>query len=117
MTNEISEFNYETVGRFVPVMHAFIDSTEHLSLHTRWLYVALLYYRNTQSREAFPSYNALYKKFGLRREMVAKGVRELEEEGWIKRKRRFGRSNTYRFLLPLGSRTDFGTPTPDDCPF
>ena len=117
MLNEISEFNYETVGRFVPLIHAFIDNTEHLSIHTRWLYVALLYYRNTNSREAFPSYTTLYEKFGLRREMISKGIKELEDEGWIKKNRRFGKSNTYRFLLPFGSGPDFATIEDDDCPF
>jgi DNA-binding MarR family transcriptional regulator len=110
MTNEISEFNYEMVGRFVALPHAFIDYTEHLTVHTRWLYVALLYYRNTQSGQAFPSYNTLYEKFGLRRKMISKGLKELEKEGWIKKKRRFGRSNTYRFFLPIESEFD-------DCPF
>jgi hypothetical protein len=50
--------------------------------------------------------------------MVAKGIRELEQAGWIMKKRRFGRSNTYRFLLPtLESESDFDTITSDYCPY
>lgn len=90
-----NKISFEDMGRFAMITHSFIEQSKKLKFHSRWLYVALVYYRNTQSGKSFPSYNTIQKLTGLRRQMISKGIEELWAEGWIEKKRRFGNSNIY----------------------
>lgn len=102
--NEISEVSYATVGRFAVVPHTFIENSKHLSVHARWLFVALMFYRNSKSGLAFPSYDTLCKLTGMSRNRISKAIRELENKEqewvWLRRKKRPGSSTYYRLNLP-----------------
>ena len=104
MKNEISEISFETIGRFAAIPHTFIKGARHLSLRARWLFVALMSYRNSQSGWAFPSYDELCELTGMSRNAISKAVRELEDERqewvWLTRKKRFGSSTLYWLNLP-----------------
>lgn len=89
------------IGSFVMVSHDFINSTTVMKYHrqARWLYVALLYFRNHKTGEAFPSYTTLAKLTKMNREGISKGLKELEYWGWINKKRQFGNSSVYTVHL------------------
>lgn len=86
--------------RFAMVPHSFIEEAKNMSHQTRWLYVALVYYRNTQTGDAFPTYETIRKLTRLTRDKISKGFKDLLERGWIEDKRtRFGGSTFYRVNL------------------
>jgi DNA-binding transcriptional regulator YhcF (GntR family) len=91
-----NKISYEEMGRFAMIPHSFIEDSKGMKFHSRWLYVALVYYRNTQSGDSFPSYETIRKLTGLTRKMISKGIKELEQNRWIKKKRRFGNSTIYK---------------------
>lgn len=91
--------SFATMGRFAMIPFSFIENAKRMKVHTRWLYVALVYYFNTKNGIAFPSYDTLTKLTGLRREMISNGIKELERDGWITRKRRFGNSTLYTVIF------------------
>ncbi len=94
------KISFEVTGMFAMIPHNFIKEAKNLKVHTRWLYVALVFYRNSKSGVAFPSYETIRKLTGLRRQKISEGLTELEESGWIKpRRKRYGASNVYRVLL------------------
>lgn len=94
------KISFEKIGRFAMIPHSFIEEAKKLKVHTRWLYVALVFYRNTKSGVAFPSYDTIQELTGLRRQKISEGLTELEQSGWIKpRRRRWGNSNVYQVVL------------------
>lgn len=95
-----NKISFEDTGMFAMIPHSFINEAKKLKFHTRWLYVALVFYRNNQSGVAYPSYDTIQALTGLSRRMISKGLTELENSGWIKpRKKRFGSSNVYTVVL------------------
>jgi hypothetical protein len=92
--------SFDEIGRFAMIPFTFIEGSKQLSFHARWLFVVLMYYRNTETGNSFPSYETVYQKFGIRKEMMAKAIRELEEKGWLKRKKRFSKSTIYTLIFP-----------------
>ncbi|HEX8278032.1 MAG TPA: helix-turn-helix domain-containing protein, partial [Segetibacter sp.] len=95
----MDKVSYENIGMFAAIPHSFIKESKKLKFHSRWLYVALVYYRNSKNGKSFPSYDTIQQSTGLRREMIAKCLNELEESGWIKpRKKRYGNSNVYEVV-------------------
>jgi hypothetical protein len=98
--------SYEAMGPFVMIPHSFINNSRNLSFHARWLYVALLYYRNGESKMAFPSYETMHKLTRLRRNKISDGIKELEREGWMKRKKRFGSSTLYTLFFSITEQLD-----------
>jgi hypothetical protein len=95
-----NQISFEDTGMFAMIPHSFIKEAKLLKVHTRWLYVALVFYRNNKSGVAFPSYDTIQELTGLSRRMISKGLTELEKSGWIKpRSKRFGNSNVYRVVL------------------
>jgi len=100
-----NKISYETTGLFAMVSHSFIKESKKMKFHTRWLYVALLYYRNTKNGLSFPSYDTIQNLTGLRREKISMGFTELKENGWIKtKKRRFGNSTIYEIILSKNTK-------------
>ncbi len=87
----------ELMGTFTPVPHTFIKDTKKMSFHARWLYVTLMFHRNTKLEIAFPSYTRITELTGMRRAMISKSIKELVESEWIVRKHRYGSSNCYSF--------------------
>jgi biotin operon repressor len=87
----------ELMGTFTPVPRTFIKEAKQMSYHARWLYVTLMFHRNTKSKTAFPSYTRITELTGMRREMISKSIKELEKSGWIVKKRRYSNSSNYYF--------------------
>lgn len=46
----------------------------------------------------------------MRREMIAQCLRDLEREGWLRRKKRFGNSTLYTLILPSPLKDRAGEP-------
>lgn len=97
-----SKLTYEEIGNFVMLPHTFIKDARKrkLRFHARWLFVALMYYRNGKTGNAFPSYDTLHELTGIHRNMISKCLRELESAGWISLKRRFNRTTVYTLNFP-----------------
>jgi len=97
-----NSLSYADIGQFVMLPHTFIKNSKKRKLlfHSRWLFVALMYYRNGQTGYAFPSYDKICELTGLRRNMISKCIRELETAGWISRKKRFNASTIYTLHFP-----------------
>jgi DNA-binding HxlR family transcriptional regulator len=94
----------DKIGQFTAIPHEFIKRGRTLSVHSKWLFVVLRFYTNSHSDRVFPSYAELQSTSGLRREMISKGIKELEEAGWLKRQKRFSRSTVYTLTLPRKAR-------------
>ena len=94
-----NRISYEQIGYFAMIPHSFIEDSKRMSFHSRWLYVALVYYRNSQSGVAFPSYTTIRKLTGMRRENISSSIKELEEKGWIEKVSRYSQSNLYKILF------------------
>jgi hypothetical protein len=100
--------SYEENGRFAMIPHPFIERAKELSLHARWLFVTLMYFRNTKSGLSFPSYKTIRELTGLRRQMISSSIKELEKEGWLTRKKRYGNSTLYTLILPRRLKVQAG---------
>lgn len=98
--NTEKETLYDRIGPFVAIPHSFIKGARELSFHARWLFVTLRFYTNGESGKAFPSYDRIQQMTGMRREMIAKSIRELEEAGWLTRQKRFNSSTLYEIMRP-----------------
>lgn len=98
--DESSKKLVDKIGQFVTIPYSFIHQSKELSFHACWLFVVLRYYTNGESGEAFPSYETMRKLTGMRREMIAKSIHELESRGWLTKKKRFGNSNRYTLIIP-----------------
>jgi hypothetical protein len=90
----------DEMGQFAPIPYSFIEQSEGLSFHARWLFVVLSYHRNASSGKAWPSYDRIQELTGMRREMIAKSIQQLESKGWLTKKKRFGNSNVYTLNIP-----------------
>jgi DNA-binding MarR family transcriptional regulator len=105
--NRESRLTFDEIGRFVMLPHTFIHDAKRrkLRFHARWLFVALMYYRNGKTGSAFPSYDTLRELTGLSRNMISKCLKELESAGWISLKRRFNATTIYTLNFPaLGEK-------------
>jgi hypothetical protein len=93
----------EQIGQFVMLPYTFIHDAKRkkLRFHARWLFVALMYYRNGWTGNAFPSYDTIRELTGLSRNMISKCLRELESAGWISLKRRFNATTIYTLNFPI----------------
>jgi hypothetical protein len=92
-----NRLTYDEIGNFVMLPYTFIHDAKKrkLRFHARWLFVALMYYRNGKTGNAFPSYDTLRGLTGLSRNMISKCLRELEDAGWISLKKRCNASTIY----------------------
>jgi DNA replication protein DnaD len=94
-----NKLTFEETGRFAMIPQSFIKDARNMKIHSRWLYVALVFYRNSQSGVAFPSYKRIRELTGLRREKISAGIKELVERGWIEKTSRYSQSNIYKILF------------------
>lgn len=99
---------FDEIGRFITIPYTFIHAGKSLSLHARWLFVALRYYTNGKSGVAFPSYATIGKLTGMRREKISSSIKELENNGWLERQKRFNNSTIYKLILPRPSSDEAG---------
>lgn len=96
---------YEQRGPFIAVPLGFREDGLALSVHAKWLYVILLSYASVNDEKSStvnPSYRTLVRDSGLRREMIAKALNELEGGGFITRQKRFNRSTVYSIVFGWG---------------
>lgn len=91
---------YDRIGPFVTIPHSFIHDSRALSFHARWLFVALRYYTHGKLGTAWPSYTTIQKLTRMRREKINSSIKELEDAGWLERKRRFSNSTIYTLKIP-----------------
>lgn len=78
-----------------------------MSHQTRWLYIALLFYRNGKTGDAFPSYNTIRELTRLTRTKISEGFKELLSRGWLANKRRqYGHSTYYEVCVQKKANTE-----------
>jgi DNA-binding transcriptional regulator YhcF (GntR family) len=85
----VSKFTDEW-GSFTAIPNVFIAGSERLSDHARWLFVLLRFYTNQESECAWPSYSRLQELTAWSRATISKAIKELEKNGWLERRKRFG---------------------------
>lgn len=93
-------------GLFTGVPNEFIDNARNLSDQARWLFVLLRRYTNGQTGIAFPSYEFIQEQTGWTPKTIAKAVRDLEENGWLIRRKNFSAPTEYKLVrrhFPEGS--------------
>jgi hypothetical protein len=98
--NNEQESLYDKIGQFITVPYSFIHNSRALSFHARWLFVALRYYTNGESGNAWPSYKTIQELTRMRREKINSSIKELEDAGWLERKKRFSNSTIYTLKIP-----------------
>lgn len=89
---------------FTPIPHDFIthkntDGSTHSHIAFR-LFVTLRHFTSIHSDNAFPSFDTLRGLTGMTLNSVAKGLKELEQSGWLSKKKRFGRTTVYTLHTP-----------------
>lgn len=98
----------DRIGCFTGVPNSFIKTSAARSCAAFRLFVMLRYFTNSETETAFPSFDKLHDTTGLHRRDIAKGLRELEECGWLSRRKRFGKSTIYTLLDPTVSVAEDG---------
>jgi DNA-binding transcriptional regulator YhcF (GntR family) len=93
-------------GRFAAIPYAFIEQSQNLSAHARWLFVVLRSYTNQKTECAWPSYDQLQEITRWSRPTVSKAIKELEEYGWLERRKRFGAPVIYVLKRPNSSQNE-----------
>ena len=91
---------YSEWGAFAGIPYQFIDNASGCSDQARWLFVLLMRHANHETGEAFPSYQLLSAKTGWTNKTISKAVKELEEKGWITRKKQFSGPTVYTLVRP-----------------
>jgi hypothetical protein len=109
----------DEIGTFAAIPTSFIEDSAHLSAKAKWLFVVLRSYTNNITGQAFPSYDAMQKRTGFRRQAISDSLKELERAGWLERKQRFSKSSIYTLKIPTpitrGGDTDAAqSSTPSD---
>jgi hypothetical protein len=99
--------------KFVQVSFDLIERGRYLTPQAKWLYVVLRSFKNKE-RGTFPGYVKIMERGGLKRNAVAKGLKELERFGWIVRSSSGKkRSNAYEFHYPStvieGTEEEYGS--------
>lgn len=97
-------------GKFTALPNEFIEQAGPLSDHARWMFVLLRYHTNSATGTAFPSYEQIKAQTGWAYNTIAKAIRNLEEAGWLTRKKQFSGVTHYTLIrrvqsLPL-ARTE-----------
>lgn len=93
-------------GSFTAIPNEFIEQSNILSDHARWMFIVLRFYTNAKTGTAFPSYEELKSRTGWAYNTIAKAVKELESTGWLTRRKQFSGTTHYTLVkksqsLPL----------------
>jgi len=87
-------------GSFTAIPNDFIEQAARLSDQARWLFVLLRFHTNSATKTAFPSYDAIKSQTGWGYNTIAKAVRDLENNGWLTRQKRFSGTTHYTLKKP-----------------
>jgi len=93
-------------GTFTMVPNIFIERWRNLSDHARLLFVVLMFHTNQKDECAWPSYDQLQELTDWSRPTVSKAIKELEQYGWLERRKRFGKSAIYVLKRPNSSQNE-----------
>ena len=85
-------------GQFTGIPNDFIQNSADLSDHARWIFVLLRFHTNKTTNTAFPSYELIKKETGWAYNTIAKAIKQLEDKGWLTRKKQFS-GNTHYTLI------------------
>ena len=96
--NEVKTTLTDEWGSFTAIPNEFIHMAGELQEQSRWLFVLLRHYTNSETKTAFPSYAEIKHKTGWAFNTIAKAIRDLEEHGWLIRKKQFS-GNTHYTLI------------------
>ena len=91
---------YSEWGAFAGIPYQFIDNASEYSEQARWLFVLLMRHANHETGEAFPSYQLISAKTGWTNKTISKAIKELEDKGWITRKKQFSGPTIYTLVRP-----------------
>ena len=91
---------YSEWGAFAGIPYQFIDNASDYSEQARWLFVLLMRHANHETGEAFPSYQLISAKTGWTNKTISKAIKELEDKGWITRKKQFSGPTIYTLVRP-----------------
>jgi hypothetical protein len=94
--------NYKAIGIYGIVP---IDILKDVTLNQLKVYIAIASFQGN-NENAFPGMDALAKRASLIESATSKAVSELVEKGYVERKRRYGKSNLYRILVPCDDPSD-----------
>ena len=82
-------------GQYTVVPNEFIQNSADLSDHARWIFVLLRFHTNDKTKTAFPSYELLKQETGWAYNTIAKAIKQLEEKGWLTRRKQFSGNTHY----------------------
>lgn len=90
----------DKLGEFTIIPNSFIKQRHSSAAFT--LFVVLRYHINVKrdDEDVFPSYVTLRDETGLSFTTIAKALKELMADGWVRRRKRFGTSTVYTLEYP-----------------
>lgn len=97
---------FDKIGQFTTIPNSVIELWPSIGVDGMALLVYLRYRTNSQTGDAFPSYDKITADTGLTRRRIAKAIRLLESVGLVERKRRFSASTIYTLKMPESISTD-----------
>ena len=95
-----TDVNKERMHKFVQVSYDLLIAGRYLTTSAKWLYVVLRSFQNQRTKKTFPGYEKIMERSGMKRNAVAKGLKELEHWGYIERNKTSGKVNNYEFCSP-----------------
>ena len=87
-------------GFLTPIPELVIERMAELGVDAFAVFCYLRYRTNKDRHIAWPGYEDMEKRTGLRRERIAAALRALELGGFLVRIKRFGQSTQYRLIRP-----------------
>lgn len=90
----------DKIGQFTTIPNSVMALWPTIGTDAIALFVYLRYRTNSQTGDAFPSFDTIGKDTGMRRERIARAIRALESAGLVERKRRFSASTVYTLKMP-----------------
>lgn len=89
----------DRIGQFVTIPNTVFRLWPQLGMNAFALFVCLRYHSDEHD-VSFPSYTCITEETGLSRRAIAQGIRTLEENGLLERRRRFSSSTVYTLKIP-----------------
>lgn len=96
---------HDKIGSFTAVPNSVIQLWPVIGLDAFGLFTYLRFRTNSQSGDAFPSYDLIQAETGIGRRRIAKAIRVLEDHHLLERKKRFSQATIYTLTLPPISNT------------
>jgi hypothetical protein len=90
----------DKIGQFTTIPNSVIAMWPKIGVDAIALFLYLRYRTNSQTGDAFPSFETIRNDTGLTRKRIAIAAKSLELAGLVERKRRFSASTIYTLKLP-----------------